>query len=182
MLVKWWWGEETGERYAIIGIFPSALQYALGEFCINRELCWAKINNHTSQCTQARKIKATAFWRKHRCFLFLVNHMLTNIYSKGSRNEVWFDDNSNLKKIIRKSSINKCCETSTKSYNRVESNPPSVYTATVRRKHSKWKIQWHYGCWRVRYQPAMMGKVPDLIQVSAAAAQLHPQRISQWLI
>lgn len=44
-----------------------------------------------------------------------------------------------MRKIVRKTGINKCCVASTKSCNRVEKNPPSVYIATLRHKYSKRK-------------------------------------------
>lgn len=36
VVIKGWWGEETGEIDAIFGILSSVLQYAMDVFCINR--------------------------------------------------------------------------------------------------------------------------------------------------
>lgn len=36
VVIKGWWGEETGEIGAIFGILSSVLQYAMDVFCINR--------------------------------------------------------------------------------------------------------------------------------------------------
>lgn len=44
-----------------------------------------------------------------------------------------------MRKIIRKTGINKCCVDSTKSCNRVENKTSLVYIATVRHTYSKWK-------------------------------------------
>lgn len=64
--------------------FPSLCNIPWIYFVPRALLSWAK-QSLKSLYSGKKKIKAIALWRKHRCFLFSVNHLLMNAYGKGSR-------------------------------------------------------------------------------------------------
>lgn len=78
VIIKQWWGEETDEKDIAIEIF--LLLYSTFRLYFVSKESFSDLRLIIAQVSELwqEKIKAIALWRKHRCFLFSVNHLLIN--------------------------------------------------------------------------------------------------------